>query len=110
LSDGNFHLSTPPVPPCRGRIVITLGWHFFAKVGKDDEPIFDSFILRGNVAASACQASAGPSVRSTIVKRFFTWRKSCEARFTADRSNSLQPEANDCFIFLRVLASRHLAR
>jgi hypothetical protein len=40
-------------PPRRARIVITLGWHFFAKVGKDDEPIFDSFIPRGNVAAPA---------------------------------------------------------
>jgi hypothetical protein len=53
LSDGNFRLSTRPVPHKRGRIVITLGWRFFAKVGKDDEPIFDSFIRRGNVAASA---------------------------------------------------------
>jgi hypothetical protein len=40
-------------PPRRGRIVITLGWRFFAKVAKDDEPIFDSFFRRGNVAAPA---------------------------------------------------------
>jgi hypothetical protein len=81
------------------------------RVGKDEEPIFDSFILRGNVAASVM---SGVSRTKCQVKHsqtlFHIAQKLRSALHPPDRSNSLQPEANDYFIFSRVLASRHLAR
>jgi hypothetical protein len=81
------------------------------RVGTDEEPIFDGFILRGNVAASVMSGVSRTKCQVKHSQTLFSHRaKAAKRASPPDRSNSLQPEANDYFIFSRVLASRHIAR